>query len=107
MGRVLGPILSDFQIYCPMLRSINKVIEDLEFYRYSVMSITITAGSCIGSFAVFFMSQSNAPVWQMALCGGISMMSNAMAIAMAPIKWLVWTFIASVFINVALVLMNF
>jgi len=89
-----------------MIKLINKAIEDLEFSRYGVMAFTITFGSCWGSVAIYFMSQANAPFWQLGLCGGISMFSNAMAIGLAPMRVLVWSFIAGVVVNAALMMLN-
>lgn len=89
-----------------MIKWINREIDALEFSRYGIMAFTITAGSCWGSVAIYFMSQINAPLWQFGLCGGITMFSNAMAIGLAPMRWLVWGFLSSVVANAALLLMN-
>lgn len=88
------------------MEKINSIFEQLEFYRYGVMAMTLTAGSCWGSAAVLFMAKNDAPMWEIAACAAISMGANSMAIALAPMKILMWTFVASVIVNGLLIVVN-
>lgn len=89
-----------------LLATLNKKIDALEFYRYGIMPISLTAGSCWGSVACLLISMNNAPLWQLAVCAVFTMASNAVAIALAPMRWVVWSFVVSVLLNTLLVLLN-
>ena len=88
------------------LARLNKKIDALEFYRYGIMPVSLTVGSCWGSIACLLISMNNAPLWQMAICAVFTMASNAVAIALAPMRWVVWSFALSVVLNTLLLVMN-
>lgn len=89
-----------------MLEKLNYKIDQLEFSRYALMSFTITVGSCWGSVAILFMAMNDAALWQIATCAALTMASNALGIALAPIRLLVWTFVLSFVVNAMLLLAN-
>lgn len=89
-----------------MLNRINAFFEKQEFNRYGIMAMTLTAGSCLGSVAVLFIFKNDGAMWQIAVCAAVSMLANTAAIGMTPMKTVLWTFVASVFVNLLLILVN-
>lgn len=89
-----------------MIQKVNTFFESLEFYRYSIMAMTLTAGSCLGSVAILVIAQNDAGLVQLSICSAVSMAANALAIAMAPMKIMLWSFVLSVVVNTLLILIN-
>lgn len=84
----------------------NKLVEKLEFSYFGLISMTILIGSIIGGIAAMFVFENNAPMWQFLLCLGFSMINNVFAIAQAPTKWVLNTFILTVLINIFIIIIN-
>lgn len=89
-----------------MLSKVNAYFEGMEFNRYGIMAMTITAGSCLGSVAVMYIAVNDGPLWQIAVCAAVSMLSNTTAIALSPMKVLLWSFILNLVVNSVFILMN-
>lgn len=89
-----------------MLRRLNKYFEELEFYRYGIMAMTLTAGSCLGSGAVMFIAMNDGAMWQIAACSVVSMTANTAAISLTSMRLVAWSFIISVVVNSVLIVIN-
>ena len=89
-----------------MLKRVNTYFEKQEFNRYGIMAMTLTAGSCLGSVAVLYIAQNNAPMWHLVACVGVSMLANVAAIGLTSMKLMLWTFVVSVIVNTLLILIN-
>lgn len=84
----------------------NKLIENLNFSYFGLISMTILVGSIIGGIAASCILSNGAPIWQLGLCAGVSMANNTAGIAQAPTKWVVNLFVISTIVNVLLILAN-
>lgn len=84
----------------------DKLLAKLQFSYFGLISMTILIGSIIGGVAAMYIFENDAPLWQFFLCLGFSMMNNVFAIAQAPVKWVFNTFVATVIINLLLILIN-
>lgn len=85
---------------------IRKQLIAFENARYALMTILMTAQSCIGSIACMYILQNNAPTPLLMICAAITMGSNAMFIAQANAKWCLGAFYLSVLVNSILILSN-
>jgi hypothetical protein len=84
----------------------DRLIEDLKFSYYGLISMTILIGSILGGMAAMFVFQNHAPLWQF-IIGLYCAMGNLVAsIAQAPTKWVVNLFLLSTVVNVLLILIN-
>lgn len=78
-----------------------------EKFRFGMMTIYITAQSCLGSIACMYILQQNtSDIWLM-LCAGVTMGSNATFIAQGPAKWCLIALYTSVLTNTLLILGTF
>ena len=77
-----------------------------ESIRYPLMAMTLTIGSCWASIAIMFLTQNDGPLWQLTLCAMVTMAHNAAAIAVAPMRAVIYTFILSIGVNAAILFMN-
>ncbi len=79
----------------------KKVWDELEFNRFGFMCVSITSQSCLGGIAVCFLLQLEKPLSFvfLTLVTIVSMLSNSMAIAQLPIKWVVNMFITAVVVT--------
>lgn len=89
-----------------MLSTINHQIDRLENFRYPLMAMTLTVGSCWGSLAIFFLTQNSAPLWHLVLCAVVTMTHNAAAIGVAPMRAVVYSFLLSIGANALIILLN-
>lgn len=84
----------------------QKFWDEVEFYRFSIMMITITFGTCIASIAVYYILKPHPfdffiPLLLITL---LAMASNTAAIAQSPIKWVVGTFGLSTVFSILVIL---
>lgn len=81
----------------------NRQIERFEASRFGWMAIYITAQSCLGSIACFYILKSGGTTFPLALCAGITMACNGAFIAQSPARWCLIAFYLSVLINATLI----
>ena len=86
------------------MNKINQIIEDISYYRYGVIALTLTFGSCLGSVAVLLILKNSTSEIGLILTAIFTMFANAMAIAQAPMKTIVYSFVGSVLVNLCLIL---
>jgi flagellar biosynthesis protein FliR len=84
----------------------QALIEKLNFSYFGLISMTILIGSCLGGIAAMYILKEDAPIWQLALCMGVSMANNVAAISQAPTKWVVNSFIIGFVVNIILIVIN-
>jgi hypothetical protein len=84
----------------------DQLIKKLEFSHFSVISMAILIGSCLGGIAAMFVFQNGAPLWQFVLGLAFAMANLVACIAQAPTKWVVTLFLASLVVNSALLIIN-
>lgn len=81
----------------------NKQALQFEQFRFGMMTIYITAQSCLGSIAcMYILQQGVSDVWLM-LCAGVTMGANAAFIAQGPAKWCFIALYTSVLTNALLI----
>lgn len=89
-----------------LLDHYNKLIEDLKFSHYGLITMAILIGSMMGSIAAMYVFEAGAPLWQFVV-GLIFTMANLVAcISQAPTKWVFNLFALSLIVNTILILVN-
>lgn len=86
------------------LSAYDRLIENLKFSHFAVISMSILIGSCLGGIAAMYVFMSGAPFWQFLIGLAVSMANLVACIAQAPTKWVVNFFLLSVLVNSILVL---
>jgi len=84
-----------------------KVLKDLNFNRYALMAMGMTAQSCLASIAVYEILKNIAHediTIPLSILAPIAMASNAIALAQAPIKLYVQSLIVSGLVSTALLI---
>jgi len=81
-------------------------IEKLKFSHFGIISMTILIGSIVGGITAMYIFKNNAPIWELAVCMGVSMANLVAAISQAPTKWVVNLFITCIVVNAILILAN-
>ena len=89
-----------------LIDKINTVIDREQNNYYGIMTLAITAGSCLAGVAAMFILQSGAPIWQLATVAATAMGSNAMAIGQAPFKTFAWSFLISAVASAVFIAIN-
>ncbi len=84
----------------------NRFIEKLKFSHYSIISMSILIGSCLGGVATMKIFENDAPLWQFVLSLSFTMANLVACIAQAPTKWVVNLFTASFIVNTILLILN-
>lgn len=80
----------------------DKQAEKFEASRFAVMTILMTAQSCLGSVAAMFLLQGDAYVL-LAICASVTLVANSAFIAQVPAKWCLSLFYLSVIVNISLI----
>lgn len=83
----------------------NQAVK-FEKARFFWMAIYITAQSCLGSIACGFILQNGADILMLCTCAAITMMSNAMFIALAPPKVCLAIVYLSFILNTFFIIIN-
>jgi hypothetical protein len=85
----------------------DKWLEKLKFSYFGIISMTISIGSILGGIAAMAVFENDAPIWQLALCMGVSMANNVACIGQAPFKWMMNLFFLCVAVNTLLITVNY
>jgi hypothetical protein len=80
-------------------------VENFEKSRFAMMTILMTAQSCLGSIAAMY-SLVNTNYVLLGICAFITMASNSAFIAQASAAWCLRIFGLSVLINAGLIILN-
>jgi hypothetical protein len=88
------------------LSAYDRLIANLNFSYFGLISMTVLIGSIIGGISAMFILKGNAPIWELGLCMATAMANNVAAIGQAPTKWVVNTFLTCTFVNTVLILLN-
>ena len=80
--------------------------EKLNFSYYGVIPFTLIVGSCIGGIAAATVLAAHGATWQLAAVSFFSMFNNTTAIASMNIKWVSWSFVAGLVVNISMILVN-
>ncbi len=84
----------------------NKLIEDLKFSHFGLISMAILVGSIMGGIAAMFVFENHAPLWQFIVGLTFSMANLVASIAQAPTKWVFNLFVLSLLVNSILIIAN-
>jgi hypothetical protein len=84
----------------------DRLMAEVSFNYFFVISFIITAGSCLGGVAAMFILSNNAPIWQLCINIYVTMGCNVACIGQAPPKWVINIFGISVLANIVLLLAN-
>ena len=84
----------------------NAFIKKLEFSHYFVIATCLLVSSCLGSITTMKIFENHASDWQFIASLGFTMANLVACIAQAPTKWVVNLFLASVFVNTLLLIIN-
>ena len=81
--------------------------EEIEFQRYGIMPISITAQSCLGSIAVGYLlaMQNMDHLVFVSIVAMVTMCANAIVIAQQPMKLVLGSFVISMLVSFILLLM--
>lgn len=84
----------------------NEQAVKFENARFFWMAVYITAQSCLGSVACGFILKNDANVFMLCTCAAITMMSNAVFIALGPPKLCLTTVYLSFILNTIFIIIN-
>ena len=84
----------------------DRLIENLKFSYYGLISMTILIGSILGAIAAMFVFENDAPFWQFIVALYCAMANLVASIAQAPTKWVVNLFILSTVLSTILIAIN-
>lgn len=85
-----------------LFNKVNQKIDQLESNRFGIMAVTITLGSCWASVAAMLLLNGN-HFWMLYPCTITAMGANALAIAQAPFRWVIWSFLISILVNTVII----
>jgi hypothetical protein len=80
----------------------HKLIEDLKFSHFALISLAILVGSCLGGVAAMYVLMAGLPIWAVGIGLAASLANLVACIAQAPTKWVVNLFTRSVIVNAIL-----
>lgn len=84
----------------------GKLIENLHFSYFGMISMTILIGSIIGGISAMYVFQSHAPFWEFILCMGVALANLVASISQAPTKWVFNLAVINLVVNTALIMVN-
>ena len=87
-------------------KSYNKLIDNLNFSYFGLISMTILIGSILGGITAMMIFQNDAPIWELILCMSVAMTNNVVAIGQAPTKWIFNLFVLEVVVCTLLIIIN-
>ena len=83
---------------------VDKVFFDANLNRYGIMAILLLVVGCLGGVAVGTGSLDS--LWQLFLLAFSTMFSLSMMLALAPMKWVIWSGILAIIIDIVLIAFN-
>ncbi len=69
-----------------LLKRYNKLIDNLKFSHFGLISMAILIGSIMGGIAAMFVFQARAPLWEFIVGLGFTMANLIASISQAPTK---------------------
>jgi hypothetical protein len=89
-----------------LARRYDAFIKRIEFSHFAIIAMAILIGSCLGSIATMKIFENNAPLWEFIASLTFTMANLVACIGQAPTKWVINLFVASLFVNTLLLLVN-
>ena len=89
-----------------LINRYNKIIDDLKFSHFGLISMAILIGSIMGGTAAMFVFEAGAPLWEFIVGLTFTMANLVASIAQAPTKWVFNLFILSLIVNSTLIVVN-
>jgi hypothetical protein len=82
---------------------------EMEFYRFSIMMVTLTFGTALASVSIFYLFELQNTTYfiPVSIVTFFAMSSNAAAIAQSPLKWVVSLFLLSVITSLFFIFYSF
>lgn len=80
----------------------NKLVEDLKFSHFALISIAILFGSCLGGIVAMYVMMAGFPIWAVGIGLSVSLANLVACISQAPTKWVVNIFALSIVVNALL-----
>lgn len=82
----------------------QRFLAEAKFNYFALISMCILVASIWGGITAMVVLENNAPIWALCVNIYITMASNIASIGQAPVKWVINLFVASMLVNLALVL---
>lgn len=79
-----------------------KLIDNLTFSHFGLISVAILFGSCLGGVAAMYVLMARLPIWAVGIGLSVSLANLVACIAQAPTKWVVNLFVLSIVVNLLL-----
>jgi hypothetical protein len=89
----------------PLVMKYNQLVESLKPNYYSVISMAILIGSCMGSIAAMSVFYNHADIGYLCVALFTTMANLVACIGQAPVKWVLNFFTLSVVANLVLILL--
>jgi len=91
------------------MRFSEELWEKVEYNRFGLMCVSITFQSCLGGVAVCFLLQLEQMYAStfLTLVTSVTMLSNSMAIAQLPMRWVVKMFFSAVFTTLIIMFLTY
>ena len=83
---------------------IDKIFFDANLNRYGIMAILMITVGCLGGVAVG--TGGIYSTFQLFLLAFSTMLSLTMMLAVAPMKWIIWTGIIAIIIDIIAIIFN-
>jgi hypothetical protein len=84
----------------------SRLIEDLKFSHFGLISLAILFGSCLGGVAAMYVLMAGFPIWAVGVGLAASLANLVACIAQAPTRWVVNLFTFSVVVNLLLFILS-
>ncbi len=83
-----------------------RLIQDLTFSHFALISLAILFGSCLGGVAAMYVLMAGFPIWAVGIGLAASLANLVACIAQAPTRWVVNLFTFSVVVNLLLFIVS-
>jgi hypothetical protein len=83
---------------------IDKIFFDANLNRYGIMAILMIAVGCLGGVAVG--TGGLGSTFQLFLLAFSTMFSLSMMLAVAPMKWVIWSGLLAILIDIIVIIFN-
>jgi hypothetical protein len=83
----------------------NRQVANFEESRFGAMAVMLAIQTCWGSIAAG-LSYDNLTILNLAICGAVTMLNNAVLIAQGPAKWCVSIFSVATIVNTIIILIE-
>jgi hypothetical protein len=84
---------------------INKIFFDANLNRYGIMAVLIVVVGCLGGIAVG--TGGIESTFQLFLLAFSTMFALSMMLAVAPMKWIIWSGLLAILIDIVVISYNF